>query len=70
MMDTMTSLYVPPGHLTTDQVAQALGTSTGAVRNLVYRGRLQRAGGTPRHPWFRAADVAAITAERLARQVA
>ncbi|MFE9937378.1 hypothetical protein [Streptomyces hirsutus] len=66
----MDSLYAPPGHLTTDQVAQALGTTPGAVRNLVYRGRLTRSGGTPRRPWFAARDVAALHAQRLTRRVA
>ncbi|MFD6324205.1 hypothetical protein ACFWOL_15345 [Streptomyces sp. NPDC058442] len=66
----MDSVYAPPGHLTTDQVAQALHTTPGAVRNLVYRGRLKKAGGTERRPWFAARDVAAIHAERRARQSA
>ncbi|MFE9936338.1 hypothetical protein [Streptomyces hirsutus] len=66
----MDSLYAPPGHLTTDQVAQVLGTTPGAVRNLVYRGRLSRSGGTPRRPWFTARDVAALHAERRARKAA
>jgi hypothetical protein len=69
-MEPMDSLYAPPGHLTTAQVAQVLGTTTGAVRNLIYRGQLQRAGGTPRRPWFRATDVAALHADRLTRQSA
>ena len=69
-MGRMDSLYAPPGHLTTAQVAQALGTTPGAVRNLVYRGRLTRSGGSPRHPWFAARDVAAIAANRAARQSA
>ncbi|MFF8879615.1 RNA polymerase sigma factor sigma-70 region 4 domain-containing protein [Streptomyces flaveolus] len=66
----MDSVYAPPGHLTTRQVAQALGTTPGAVRNLVYRGRLTRSGGTKRHPWFAARDVAAIAAQRRGRAVA
>ncbi|MFE9920453.1 hypothetical protein ACFYQA_02365 [Streptomyces sp. NPDC005774] len=66
----MESQIIRPGHLTTDQVAQVLGTSPGAVRNLVYRGRLTRSGGTPRRPWFAAEDVAALHAERLTRRVA
>ena len=69
-MDRMDSVYAPPGHLTTDQVAQVLGTTPGAIRNLVYRGRLTRAGGTARRPWFRATDVAAIHATRIARRAA
>ncbi|WP_112469427.1 hypothetical protein [Streptomyces triticisoli] len=66
----MDSLYAPPGRLTTSQVAQVLGTTPGGVRNLVYRGRLKRAGGTPRRPWFCADHVAALDAERRARRSA
>ncbi|MFC8985166.1 hypothetical protein [Streptomyces sp. NPDC057115] len=66
----MDSVYAPPGHLTTAQVAQVLGTTPGAVRNLVYRGRLKRSGGTERRPWFRATDVAAIHANRTTRRAA
>ncbi|WP_062189612.1 helix-turn-helix domain-containing protein [Streptomyces sp. AVP053U2] len=66
----MDSLYAPPGHLTTAQVAQVLGTSPGAVRNLVYRGRLTRSGGTERRPWFAARDVAALDLDRRTRQSA
>lgn len=69
-MSPMDSLYAPPGHLTTAQVAQVLGTTPGAVRNLVYRGRLTRSGGSERYPWFAARDVAAIHANRLARRSA
>ncbi|MCX4576540.1 hypothetical protein OHB41_25875 [Streptomyces sp. NBC_01571] len=60
----------PPGRYTTRDVARALGTSTGGVRNLVYRGRLKRVGGTERHPWYAVADVAALLAERQARAAA
>lgn len=63
-MDDQTA---PPGYYGTRDVARALHTSPGAVRNLVYRGRLKRAGGTERQPWFRAEDVAALLAERRAR---
>ncbi|WP_030173228.1 hypothetical protein [Streptomyces sp. NRRL S-813] len=60
----------PPGYYTTRDVARALGTSCGAVRNLVYRGRLKRAGGTERHPWYAADDVAAILVKRQERVAA
>ncbi|MER6147970.1 hypothetical protein [Streptomyces hirsutus] len=64
------SEQVPPGYYGTRDVARALGTSPGGVRNLVYRGRLKRAGGTERRPWFAARDVAALAAERPARSAA
>ncbi|MGX1512223.1 hypothetical protein [Streptomyces collinus] len=66
----MDSAYTPPGYYGTRDVARALNTSPGAVRNLVYRGRLQRAGGTERQPWFRAEDVAALLAERQTHSAA
>ncbi|MGA5330964.1 hypothetical protein ACPCJT_20265 [Streptomyces griseoincarnatus] len=66
----MDDLYAPPGHLTAQQTRQALGITAGALRNLVYRGRLRRSGGTPRQPWFLARDVAALHAARRARQSA
>lgn len=69
-MEGMDSSYIPPGYLTTRQAAQALGTSVGAIRNLVYRGRLTRSGGTQRHPWYAARDVAAIAVNRRVRQSA
>ncbi|MCX4578129.1 helix-turn-helix domain-containing protein [Streptomyces sp. NBC_01571] len=60
----------PPGRYTTRDVARALGTSPGGVRNLVYRGRLKRVGGTERHPHYAVEDVAALLAERRARAAA
>jgi len=66
----MDSLYAPPGHLTAEQTRQALGITAGALRNLVYRGRLTRSGGTERYPWYAARDVAALHANRVARQSA
>ncbi|WP_228979690.1 helix-turn-helix domain-containing protein [Streptomyces sp. DH12] len=66
----MDTEYIPPGYYGTHDVARALGTSPGGVRNLVYRGRLKRAGGTERHPWYRAEDVAAVLAQRQARATA
>jgi DNA-directed RNA polymerase specialized sigma24 family protein len=64
------SEHAPPGYYSTRDVARALQTSPGAVRNLVYRGRLRRAGGTERQPWFRSEDVATLLAERRARGAA
>ncbi|MER7799015.1 helix-turn-helix domain-containing protein [Streptomyces parvulus] len=66
-MDEQTT---PPGYYGTRDVARALQTSPGAIRNLVYRGRLKRAGGTERRPWYRAEDVAALLAERRTRAAA
>ncbi|WP_435215880.1 hypothetical protein [Streptomyces sp. bgisy034] len=66
----MEHVYVPPGHLTAAQTRQALGISAGALRNLVWRGRLARSGGTERHPTFAARDVAAVAAKRAARGAA
>lgn len=66
----MDSEDIPPGYYGTRDVARALNTSPGGVRNLVYRGRLHRTGGTERHPWYRAEDVAALLAKRQARAIA
>lgn len=66
----MESLNIRPGHLTAEQTRQVLGISAGALRNLVYRGRLRRSGGTERHPYYAAPDVAAILAKRRERAVA
>ncbi|MBD0838800.1 hypothetical protein [Streptomyces sp. TRM68416] len=63
----MEQLYAPPGHLTAPQTRHALGITAGALRNLVYRGQLTRSGGTERHPWYAARDVAAIAAKRRER---
>lgn len=60
----------PPGYYTTRDVARALGTTPGAVRLLVHRGRLQRSGGTERYPWYATTDVAALVANRQARAAA
>ncbi|MFC7892698.1 hypothetical protein [Streptomyces sp. NPDC057381] len=66
----MESQIIRPGHLTAHQTARMLGSSLGGVRNLVYRGRLKRAGGTERQPWYRTEDVARLLAERQARAAA
>ncbi|WP_432135161.1 hypothetical protein [Streptomyces sp. bgisy154] len=66
----MTDLPAPPGYLTARDTQRALGITPGALRNLVYRGQLQRAGGTDRYPWYAATDVAAIAAKRAARAAA
>ncbi|MBL3670796.1 hypothetical protein JL475_33535 [Streptomyces sp. M2CJ-2] len=58
------SEQVPPGYYGTRDVARALGISPEGVRKIVQRGRLKRSGGSPRQPWYAAADVAALAAER------
>ena len=60
----MESLSIRPGHLTAHQTARVLGIGLPAVRKLVQRGQLARSGGTPRQPWYAAADVAALAAKR------
>jgi len=69
-MEGMEQQHIRPGHLTAEQTRQALGITAGALRNLVYRGRLTRSGGTERYPWYAARDVAALHANRVARQSA
>ncbi|MEW2421260.1 hypothetical protein AB0911_12020 [Streptomyces nigra] len=66
----MESQMIRPGHLTAHQTARVLGISLGGVRQLVHRGKLTRSGGTPRQPWFPAADVAALAAARASRTAA
>ncbi|MBZ3918188.1 hypothetical protein [Streptomyces acidiscabies] len=66
----MNDPLAPPGYLTARDTQRALGITAGALRNLVYRGQLTRAGGTERHPWYEAADVAAIAAKRAERAAA
>ncbi|MDX2679281.1 hypothetical protein [Streptomyces soliscabiei] len=66
----MDDLLAPPGYYTARDAQRALGISAGALRNLVYRGQLTRTGGTERHPWYTARDVAAIAAKRAARSAA
>jgi len=66
----MESQNIRPGHLTAYQTARMLGVELDTVRQLVRRGRLTRSGGTPRQPWYAAQDVAALAAERQARDAA
>jgi hypothetical protein len=63
----MESQMIRPGHLTAEQTRQALGISAGALRNLVYRGRLTRSTGTARYPYFAAPDVYELLKERQQR---
>lgn len=58
---------IRPGHLTAHQTARVLGVELDTVRQLVRRGQLTRSGGTPRQPWYPAADVATLAAARAKR---
>lgn len=62
----MESQIIRPGHLTAHQTARVLGISLDGVRKLVQRGKLTRSGGSPRQPWYAAAEVAALAASRAA----
>ncbi|MEU8537532.1 hypothetical protein OH540_21255 [Streptomyces sp. BPPL-273] len=63
----MESPNLRPGHLTAHQTARVLGVRLTGLRSLVHRGQLERSGGTPRQPWYAAADVAALAAKRATR---
>ncbi|MFM9612483.1 hypothetical protein DF268_38840 [Streptomyces sp. V2] len=60
----MESQIIRPGHLTAHQTARVLGVDLGTVRQLVRRGHLTRAGGTPRQPWYSADEAAVLAANR------
>jgi hypothetical protein len=62
----MEPLYVPPGCMSAHQAAAALDITLSGVRQLVARGRLTRAGGSPRQPWYDSERVLAILRERVA----
>lgn len=62
----MEPLFVPAGYMSAHQVAQQLGIGLGGVRQLVRRGHLHRAGGTPRQPWYDTEDVLALLQQRQA----
>ncbi|MDQ0992180.1 hypothetical protein [Streptomyces sp. V3I7] len=66
----MESQIIRPGHLTAHQTARVLGISLDGVRQLVRRDQLTRSGGSPRQPWYAAADVAALAAKRRTRVAA
>lgn len=59
-----------PGKLTAHQVAALLDISLGGVRQLVRRGQLHRAGGTPRQPWYDLDEVTALNTSRRTSQAA
>lgn len=60
----MEPLYVPAGHMSAHQVAQTLDITLSGVRDLVARGRLTRAGGAPRQPYYDTEQVLALAATR------
>jgi hypothetical protein len=66
----MESQMIRPGHLTAHQTARMLGIRLDGVRKLVQRGHLARSGGSPRQPWYPAADVAALAAKRATGKAA
>jgi hypothetical protein len=66
----MESQIIRPGYLTAHQTARLLGVTLDGVRQLVRRGQLTRSGGSPRQPWYAAADVAALAAKRATSKVA
>lgn len=61
---------IRPGHLTAHQAARVLGVELTGLRAIVHRGQLTRSGGSPRQPWYAAADVAALAAKRARRAAA
>ena len=66
----MESLISRPGYLTAHQVAEILDVSLGGIRQLVLRGQLHHAGGTPRQRWYLAEEVNALAAKRAPRAAA
>ena len=60
----MEPLYVPAGHMSARQVADTLGIKLTGVRDLVHRGKLARAGGSPRQPYYDTDAVLALLAQR------
>jgi hypothetical protein len=62
----MEPLYVPAGHMSARQVADTLGIGLPGVRQLVHRGHLTRAGGSPRQPWYDTTHVLALLDARQA----
>jgi hypothetical protein len=55
----MEPLYVPPGHMSSRQVAATLG----GVRQFVARGHLQLTGGSPRQPRYDTDQVRGLRAD-------
>jgi hypothetical protein len=65
-MGVMEPLHIPAGHMSAHQAAQTLGIGLSGVRELRRRGRLTRAGGTERQPWYNTEQVLALLADRVA----
>ncbi|MFF7259485.1 hypothetical protein ACFZCL_04215 [Streptomyces sp. NPDC008159] len=63
----MESYQPRQGRLTAEQTATALGISRENLRLMVHRGKLRRAGGSPRRPEFDVQDVLALHAARMER---
>jgi hypothetical protein len=66
----MESQIIRPGYLTAHQVARTLGVGLPAVRKMVQRGNLARAGGTVGQPWYAVEDVTALALKRRTRKAA
>ncbi|MEV6803154.1 helix-turn-helix domain-containing protein [Streptomyces sp. NPDC051132] len=66
----MEQQHLRPGFLTAHQTARLLGVELDTVRQLVRRGRLKRAGGSPRQPWYAVADVTALTLKKAGNDAA
>lgn len=60
----MEPLHLPAGYMTAHQTAQTLDITLSGVRDLVHRGKLKRAGGSPRQPWYDSSAVLALWADR------
>ncbi|MFI0897104.1 hypothetical protein [Streptomyces sp. NPDC020983] len=62
----MEPLYVPAGHMSAHQAAATLRTDLAGIRCPVRHGRLARAGGSPRQPYYDSEQVLAPPAEHKA----
>lgn len=60
----MESQIIRHGYLTAHQTARVLGIGLPAVRKLVQRRQLERAGGSVGQPWYAVDDVAALALKR------
>lgn len=69
-MEGMESQMSRPGHLTAHQTARMLGVTLTGLRSIVHRGQLTRSGGSPRQPWYKSTDVAALLVDRRTRDAA
>ncbi|MEU8713605.1 hypothetical protein [Streptomyces sp. NPDC048663] len=66
----MESLIYRPGYYTAHQAASILEVDLATIRKMVQRGQLHRSGGSPRQPWYLAAEVNALAAKRATRPAA